>query len=304
MHHTKITLGAAATASLQQAARTLALVAALGLPALAQAQAPFPTGAAAANALIDAIATSDAAALPRILGKDWRQLMPTDGLDADDVYLFLEKASQSRRVDVNGTRGFLVIGNDPWTLPIPLLQAPDGQWRFDPAGARDVIAERRIGRNERSAMQAALAFVDAQREYAAADRNGDGVLEYAQRLLSSPGQRDGLIWSASLGDDSPLGAAYVPAKPGQSYHGYNYRILTAQGPKAAGGARNYLIGKRMTAGFALIAWPEKYGDTGVMSFIVNNDGKVFERNLGPRTPQVAAGIQQFNPDDTWKPVKP
>jgi hypothetical protein len=279
-------------------------LAALGVSFSAHAQTPFAKPEAAADALINAIATNDAGALPGLLGKDWQKLVRIDTVDTDDVYLFLEKASQSRKVDVKGTRADLSVGTDPWTLPIPITQGKDGQWRFDTVLAQDVLAERRIGANERAAMQAALAYVDAQREYALADRNGDGVLEYAQRLLSSPGQRDGLIWSASLGDDSPLGAAYVPAKPGQSYHGYNYRILTAQGPKAAGGARNYLIGKRMTAGFALIAWPEKYGDTGVMSFIVNNDGKVFERNLGPRTPQVAAGIQQFNPDDTWKPVKP
>jgi hypothetical protein len=303
MHLIERTLGGAATATLQRAARTLSLVMALGLPSLAVAQAPFPTAAAATDALIDAIATNDTAALPRILGKDWRRMLPAGGVDIDDVYRFLAKAHESRRVEVNGSRGFLVIGNDPWTLPIPILQASDGQWRFDPVGARGAIAERRIGRNERRAINAALAYVDAQRDYAAADRNGDGVLEYAQKLLSGPGRRDGLIWSASLGDESPLGTAYVPADARQA-HGYRYRIVTAQGPAASGGARNYVIGKRMTAGFALIAWPERFGETGVMTFIVSNDGKVFERNLGPRTHQAAADIRTFNPDDAWKPAKP
>lgn len=291
--------------ALVRAASGLALAAAaLGATPIAKAQAPFATPEAAANALIDAIAISDEAAMPRLLGKDWRQLRPLDGIDPDDRYFFLEKASQSRSVKVKDGRGELAVGNDPWTLPVPLVQGKDGQWRFDPVGARAAIAERRIGANERAAMKAALAYIDAQREYALVDRDGDGVLEYARKLISSPGKRDGLIWSTSLGDESPLGEDYLPRKPGVGYHGYNYRILTAQGTKAKGGARSYLIGKRMTAGFALLAWPVQYGVTGVMSFIVNSDGAVYERDLGPQTAAAAGPIQLFNPDDGWKPAKP
>jgi hypothetical protein len=196
------------------------------------------------------------------------------------------------------------VGTDPWTLPIPIVQGTDGQWRFDPVGAREMMAAKRIGANERAAIQASLAYVDAQREYALADRDGDGVLEYAQKLISTPGKRDGLIWSQALGDDSPLGEGFLPKKPGDGYHGYHFRILTAQGPAAKGGARSYLIGKDMTAGYALIAWPVKYGETGVMSFIVSSDGVVYERDLGRGTAQAVAVTKVFNPEAGWAPARP
>jgi hypothetical protein len=286
------------------AMRALVLAAAIGLPALAQAQAPFATPEQATEALIEAVAVNDPGRLPHLLGKDWRQVLPLEDIAAEDRYLFLEKAHQSRVVEVKDGRAELTIGSDPWTMPIPLEKGADGQWRFDPIGAKEEIRARRIGANERAAIQAVLAYVDAQKEYASADRNGDGLLEYAQKLNSSPGKRDGLIWSPSLGDESPLGEAYLPARPGEGYHGYRYRILKGQGPKAKGGARSYLIGKRMVSGFALIAWPVSYGTTGVMSFIVNQDGAVFERDLGPRTQAISAGIRLFEPDDSWQPVKP
>jgi hypothetical protein len=251
MNNLNIEHRAARAKSIVGGVGVFALVIALGMPSRTFAQAPFNTPEAAADALIDAIASNDVGAMPRLLGKNWRQVLP-----------------------------------------------------FDPVGAQEVIAERRIGANERAAMRATLAYVDAQREYATADRNGDGVLEYAQKLISSPGKRDGLIWSPALGDESPLGEAYQPAKSGEGYHGYHYKILTGQGPKANGGARSYLIGQRMTAGFALLAWPVKYGTTGVTSFMVNSDGELFERDLGPQTPQVARALTRFNPDDAWQRVQP
>ncbi|WP_310387899.1 DUF2950 family protein, partial [Roseateles sp.] len=191
---------------------------------------------------------------------------------------------------------------DPWALPIPLLQGKDGQWRFDPAGGKLNVLERRIGANEHATIQALLASVDAQREYAQVDRNGDGVLEYAQRISSTAGQRDGLIWPTSLGDESPLGEAFLPKKAGEAYHGYRFKLLSAQGDAAKGGARNYLIGKRMETGFAMLAWPLKYGETGVMSFMVNQDGQVFEADLGPNSAKVAASITSFNPGPGWQAV--
>jgi len=200
------------TTSLARTVSAFAFVAAIGMPGLAHAQVLFAKAEAAADARIEAIAANDMAAMPRLLGKNWRQLLPLDGISPDDRYLFLEKSAQSRAVNVKDGRGELVIGTDPWPLPIPIVEGKDGQWRFDPVAARVAIQERRLGENERSAIQAALAYVDAQREYAQSDRNGDGMLEYAQKLLSSPGQRDGLIWSTSLGDDSPLGEAFLPAR--------------------------------------------------------------------------------------------
>jgi hypothetical protein len=287
-----------------RAATAAVLAVALGVAAPAGAQAPFATPQSAANTLIEAIATHDAEAISRLLGKDYRKLLPINEVDPDDTTTFLQKSSQVRSVKVDGGSALLSVGKDPWTLPIPIVEGKDGQWRFDTAGGRALLLKQRIGANERAAIQASLAYVDAQREYAQADRNSDGVLEYAQKLLSTPGKREGLIWSAALGDESPLGEAFVPKKPGEGYHGYHFRILTAQGPQAKGGARSFLIGSRMTSGFALIAWPVKYGETGVMSFITSSEGTVYERDLGPGTPQAVAAIKTFNPDAGWKPVQP
>jgi len=287
------------------ATATLLLAAALGSAAVAHAQAPFATPEAAAEALIDAVAVSDSSRLPVLLGPSWRQLMqPIEDIPAQYRYDFLAKAHESRKIDRVDGRAHLVVGSDPWTFPVPMARGSDGQWRFDPVAGREEVRVLRIGHNEQAAIQASLAYVDAQYEYASADRNGDGLLEYAQKLLSSPGKRDGLIWSPALGDDSPLGEDYLPPNPGEGYHGYRFRILSAQGPNAHGGARSYLIGKHMVGGFALVAWPVSYGTTGVMTFIVNHDGKVYERDLGPRTSTLANGIKRFDPDEAWKPAQP
>jgi len=280
-----------------------ALVAALGA-SLAAAQVPFAKPEDAGQALIDAVTKSDSISMPRLLGPDWRKLLPTEGVAPAERQAFIDKAREAHEVVVDGKRAELVVGKDRWPLPIPIVQGKDGKWRFDPSGGRQAILERQIGANELSTMQSVLAYVDAQREYATKDRNGDGVLEYAQKLLSSPGKRDGLIWSTSLGDESPLGEAYLPKQPGTGYHGYRYRILTAQGKHAVGGARSYLIGGRLASGFALVAYPVQYGRTGIMSFIVNQDGVVYERNLGSNTATVASKMKSFDPDDSWKRAQP
>lgn len=278
---------------------------ALWLPTAAQAQAAFKTPEAAASALIDAASINQGSAWTKVLGKDWRKLLPKDKVDPQDRIAFLDKARQAHAVKVDGKKAELTVGSDdPWTFPVPLVQGKDGQWRFDPKAGREAMRTRRIGTNERSAIQASLAYADAQREYASADRNGDGVLEYARRLVSQKGQRDGLVWSPELGDDSPLGEAYLPAKAADGYHGYRFRILEEQGPNAAGGAHSYLIGKRMLSGYALLAWPVAYGETGVMSFIVNQDGTVYQRDLGPDTPKAVKGIKSFDPSKDWQPTKP
>jgi len=283
-------------------AAALALAAALFAPAPGWAQAPYAKPEQAADALIAALATNDPEAMARVMGQDWRALVSPE-LDHEDVWTFLEKASRSRSVKVDGSRAELVVGTDPFTLPIPMVQGKDGQWRFDPVAGRQSVLERRIGGNELAAMQAALAYLDAQFEYAQADRDGNGVLEYAQKLISSPSKRDGLFWSRSLGDESPLGEGFLPARPGEGYHGYRFRILKGQGPQAPGGAHSYVIGQRMTRGYALLAWPVQYGVTGIMSFKVNQAGVIYERDLGPQTARAAARITRFDPDETWKPVK-
>jgi hypothetical protein len=201
-------------------------------------------------------------------------------------------------------KAVLAVGDEGWTLPIPLTQ--DGSvWRFDMDAAANEIAIRRIGRNELDVIQTALAYYDAQKDYASKDRNGDGLLEYAQKIVSTDGQKDGLYWPDDGTDPSPLGPLLAERSPDDPpYHGYRYRILTAQGPHARGGQKDYVIGGRMTGGFALIAWPAVYGDTGIISFIVNHDGKVYQKDLGDNTETAAAAITVFDPDDTWTEAKP
>jgi len=285
-------------------------------PALAQAPAQpaapgpaaassYPSAEAAATALVDAIAGNDPAALRSVLGSDYRRVITLQDVSPTDKLNFLAAWAQSHRLVPRGdSSATLEVGTDAWPLPVPIVKGRSG-WSFDTAAGADEIRARRIGRNELSAMQAALAYVEAQREYAAQDRNGDGVLEYARRLLSTPGQRDGLYWEAADGEPpSPLGPAFGRSAKDGAYLGYRFRILQAQGANAQGGARDYRIGGRLAAGFALVAWPARWGETGVTSFIVNHRGVVYEKNLGPRTAERAAAIQRFDPDAGWKAVDP
>ena len=207
----------------------------------------------------------------------------------------------------------LKVGNDNWPLPIPLVEA-DGRWHFDTeAGAQELI-DRWIGRNEIAAIRTCLAYVDAQKAFFAFT-NQNGAAQYAQRLLSSPGQYDGLYWPAAKGvPDSPLEPLIAQARedgypvdsnaPGpRPYQGYYFRILTGQGPNTPEGARNYVSNGRMTNGFALIAWPASYGVSGIMSFVVNQDGIVFQKDLGPETAAIAATTKLFDPDLSWEKVE-
>jgi hypothetical protein len=189
-------------------------------------------------------------------------------------------------------------------MPIPIVKDDEG-WRFDvEAGHKEMIA-RQIGANELYVIQTLLAIVDAQYDYASLDPMKTGTPVYARRLLSSPGKKDGLYWEALPGEpESPLGPLVAKAQPGdregEGYHGYHYRLLYGQGSNASGGAYSYLVNGRMIGGFGVIAWPVKYGETGVMSFIVNQNGDVYEQDLGPETPQAAAAITVFNPDKDWQ----
>ncbi|HSB24052.1 MAG TPA: DUF2950 family protein, partial [Burkholderiaceae bacterium] len=181
-----------------------------------------------------------------------------------------------------------------------------GLWKFDPVAGADRLRTARIGRNELAAMQAVLAYYDAQRDYATEDRNGNGVREYARKLVSSPGKHDGLYWPSPLDtEESPLGPLIAQQKPkGPGYWGYHYKILTRQGTNAPGGAYDYVIGGRMRAGFALVAWPVRYGDTGVMTFMVSHAGVVYQKDLGPSTNAIAGAMTRFDPDDSWHKVSP
>jgi len=283
---------------------TVATVAALVLAsAPAFAQKAYPSAEAAAEAFTDAVARSDPDTLRTILGADWKRFIPTDDIDQDDVYAYLAAWAKSHRLVSSGdAKAMIAVGEQGWTLPIPIVKDAAG-WKFDPRAGAEEMRTRRIGRNELATMQAALAYFDAQKEYALKDRDGDGVLEYAQKFVSSPGKHDGLYWPDSSGtDESPLGPIYGGQKAGEGYHGYYYRILRGQGKSAPGGAYDYVIGGRMRAGFALVAWPIRYGDTGVMSFIVSHDGVVYEKDLGPNTDAVARAMTRFNPDSGWTKV--
>jgi hypothetical protein len=281
-----------------------ALAAALAVVAAPSfAQRAYPTADAAAEAFVDAVSRNDPGALRTVLGADWKRFIPTVDVDQDDVYAFLAAWAKSHKVVPEGAdKAMLAVGEHDWTLPIPLVKGAAG-WKFDPRAGADEMRTRRIGRNELAAMQAALAYFDAQKEYAQRPRTGDGVLQYAQKFVSSPGKRDGLYWPDPSGkDESPLGPLYGGQKPGEGYHGYYYRILKAQGKDAPGGAYDYLIKGRMVSGFALVAWPIRYGDTGVMSFIVSHDGVVYEKDLGSTTDAAARAMTRFNPDSSWTKV--
>ena len=271
----------------------------------AEAQKAFPTPEAAAEALVDGIARHDPDAVKTVLGADFRRFIPLDSDSAEDRTDFLAAWARNHKIVGAGSdKAMLEVGTHGWTMPIPIVKSSAG-WSFDARAGAEEMRIRRIGRNELATMQAVLAYVDAQREYAARDWDGDGVRSYAAKNLSTSGKRDGLYWASLPGEpESPLGPAFADARPGQPYHGYAFRILTAQGPSAPGGAKSFIKNGRMTEGFALIAWPAKYDYTGVMTFIVNHDGVVYEKDLGPDTAAAAAAIKSFNPDATWQKAVP
>lgn len=283
----------------------LFVLACIALPAPLLAQQSFPTPEAAAQALVAALGTTtaDEARLREVLGPDWERTVPRGSVDREDVDAFLARYRERRAFQsTDATHALLTVGNDAWSLPVPLVKGANG-WAFDVKAGETEIRARRIGGNEHDAVQAALAYHDAQMDYASVDRNGDGVLEYARRFLSSDGQHDGLYWDDEDGGESPLGPLFGDDDtPDGVWHGYRYRILTAQGPSARRGAYGYLIGDHMNRGFALVAWPAQYGDTGVMSFIVSHDGEVFEKDLGPDSDRVAREMARFDPDSSWKEV--
>ena len=290
--------------------RTLIAAAALAsfalmFPFSVFAQKAFDSPEAAADAFVRAVATSDDDALSAVLGADWKRFIPIDNIDRDDVNAFLAaRYKKETIIRDSDNRAHLAVGPDEWTLPIPIVKS-GGAWRFDTRAGAEEIRTRRIGRDELSAMQAALAYYDAQKEYALADRNGDGILEYAQKLISSPGKKDGLYWEVPDGEEkSPLGPLFGDDKPGTDYNGYYFKILKGQGKHAQGGAFDYRIKGRMTAGFALVAWPVRYDETGVMTFIVNYEGQLYQKDLGPKTDALARKMTLFDPDDSWQKVSP
>jgi hypothetical protein len=284
-------------------------------PAVSTAGAPksFPSPEAAAQGLIDALKSGNRQAALDILGHSSAEWLSSGDRVADRAAVahFIAEYEEKHALEKEGdARAILIVGHDDYPFPFPLIGS-NGGWRFDPEQGREEILNRRVGRNELSTIQTLRAIVDAQHEYASQDRNGDGLLEYAQKFISSPGKKDGLYWPAKPGEpDSPLGPLIGEAtREGYkkqagtptAYHGYYYRMLTKQGPAANGGAYDYLVRKDvMIGGFAVLAYPAKYGVSGIMSFLVNQQGVVFEKDLGPDTGKAAGRITTFNPDRGWR----
>jgi len=267
----------------------------------------------AAKALVDAMRTGNRKAMLAILGEDAKSLIWSgdDVVDRRARERFVTEYDEKHRFEGGGGKVVLVLGREDFPFAIPLV--PDGaSWRFDTAAGKEEIINRRIGRNELYAIQTCLAYVDAQREYYARDPDGDALLQYAQKFASTPGKRDGLYWSTKAGETpSPLGPLVARARgEGYSkrstapvaYWGYYYRILTAQGKDAPGGAYDYMAHGKLMGGFALVAFPAQYGVSGVMTFIVNQDGVVYQKDLGPNSAAIARAMKAFNPDSAWQKV--
>ena len=265
------------------------------------------------EALLAALKADDDAAALAIFGDKYKTLIVSDDRAASSANRAkaVTALQTYRLLEERGTTGGAVDRRSGWPLPIPLVRVGE-QWRFATEEGEDEMVNRRIGANERSAMLVLRAYLDAQKDYAARDRNGDGVLQYAQRLTSTPGKHDGLYWpaDASKGEEvSPFGpliaesAAYLQGHvAGDPYRGYHFRILTRQGASAAGGAYSYVINGRMIAGFAMVAYPAQYGDSGVMTFIISHNGKVFEKDLGKNSAALGAKLAAFDPGAGWKAV--
>ena len=299
-------------ARLRTTARVLLLAASLCMPfAVLAQQTTFANPDAAVDALSRALQSNDEAALLQIFGDKYREVVST-GDPAYDAARRAEAAKAlatgKRLEELGPDRRILHFGAQDWPFAIPLVREGVG-WRFATEQGADEILNRRIGANERHAIYVMRAFVDAERQYAERDRMGDGVLQYARKLGSSPGKHDGLYWpdQDANGEESPLGPLVAAAsaevkghQEGTPFRGYRYRILTSQGPHASGGAYSYVVNGRMIAGFAAVAMPADWGHSGIMSFMISNNGKLYQKNLGARPP----AITKFDPGPGWTEVEP
>jgi len=280
-------------------------------------QEKFKSPEDAFGALIKAAKTNDTAGLLAIFGPQGKYLISSGDAvsDSNARKRFVDAAEQAVKFSQLDDNTILaVIGKDACSFPIPLVRAGQ-EWIFSTDDGKQEIINRRIGKNELSSIQVSLAYVDAQREYARKDRDGSGVLQYAQRFLSNEGKKDGLYWPAAAGEESsPLGPliaratdeGYTVRKPGEKrkpYHGYYFKILKGQGSKAPGGELYYIVNGKMTAGFGLLAYPAEYGVSGIMTFMVNQEGIVHEKDLGPKTEELAKAVTKYDPDETWQTVK-
>jgi Protein of unknown function (DUF2950) len=273
----------------------------------------FATPREAAVALVAAAEHNDTAALLKVLGPGSKDIVES-GDPAEDKRgraEFVERAHARMTVEAqpgNPDRAVLVVGQNDWPFPAPLSRQ-DGRWHFDAVRGRTEILARRIGRHELAAIEVCRGYVEAQMEYAARDRNADGILQYAQKIVTSAGKKDGLYWEGEPDNLVPkafadaAAAMFAEGKKPVPYHGYYFHILKAQGPDAPGGAMDYVVRSKMIGGFALVAYPAEYGVSGVRTFLVNHRGLVYDKDLGRATGTLARQIVHFNPDKTWKAVE-
>jgi len=294
------------------ASASFAAIMALALmSSMSHAQQAYPSPEDAAAALAAAVKSGTKREILKVLGRGAEDIIESgdDVEDAETRKAFISNYDTKHSIKAEGNKkATLILGADDFPFPIPLVNNRTG-WEFDPAAGRIEILYRRIGRNELDAVQTSLAYVDAQNEYAEKDRTGEGVGVYAQRIVSSPGKKDGLFWRDDR-EPSPLGElaaqasteGYKVGEQASPYHGYYFRILKGQGANAPGGALNYVVKDKMIGGFGLIAYPAEYGNSGVMTFMVNHAGTVYQKDLGARTESIAKRIYLFDPDQTWKKV--
>jgi len=296
------------------APRSLASLAAacvlIGTASLAVAQQSFKTPEDAVEALFAAAKSGDNNAALTVFGPEGAGIISSGDPvnDANQREKFVAAYNAKHEIDTKGDKkAMLIIGEHDWPFPVPLIKKSKG-WQFDTSAGLEEILARRIGHNELDAIQTSLAYVDAQNDYAEKDR-GEGIGVYAQRFVSEPGTKNGLYWPTAQGDEeSPLGELFAAASSqgyrageGRSpYHGYYYKILTRQGPHAPGGTANYIVNGKMIGGFALVAYPAEYRNSGVMTFMVSHNGSVYEKDLGPDTEEVAEKITSFDPNASWK----
>ena len=300
-------------ASLALAVLALAAVAS-ALPPTKAASASggqaFDTPQQAADALIQAATAGDTAAIVKIFGPASKDLVNSGDAveDKNRLTSFVEKAKAKTNVHFEAddpNRAILEVGTDDWPMPVPIVRS-GGKWRFDAAEGKEEILARRIGGNELDAIDLLRGYVEAQKDYASTLHEGAKEHQYAQKWVSSPGKQDGLSWNGPdgkpagpIGDEIAKLLAEGYSSKAEPVNGYYFRTLTAQGPNARLGARNYIINGAMIGGFAAIAWPAKYGSTGIQTFLVNNDGDVYQKDLGPQTGTLAPGIKTYNPDKSW-----
>jgi hypothetical protein len=281
----------------------------LPLASFGQSQRTFDSAQAAAEAAINAAEKNDAAELSAIFGPRGKEIVTTGDPKQDQneraEFARLARSQHQLQPDpLNPERVTLSIGAEDWPFPIPIVRT-NGKWSFDASQGAVEMRARRIGANELDAIEICAGYVEAQREYAAQDRNKHGMLEYAQRVMSSPGKHDGLYWEGSSQSLAPkrFAEATVEGTPGgaakgRPYHGYYFRVLKSQGPNGSGGQHNYVVKDSMIGGFGLVAWPAEYGVTGIHTFIVNHDGVIYEKDLG----KAAAAVTRYDPDKSWTRV--